>query len=64
MTADDLSTHLRKLEDAGYVSLTKTYQQRKPITYVSLTNTGRVAFEQYSASLHDLLSPPAPRSDN
>lgn len=63
MTAGNLSTHLRKLEDAGYISVTKTYQRRKPITYVSLTNEGRVAFKQYSASLHDLLSPPVPGSD-
>jgi len=34
MSAGNLSTHLRKLEDANYVQLTKTYQRRTPVTYV------------------------------
>jgi len=60
MTAGNLSTHLRKLEDAGYVTINKTYQHRKPVTYVSLSNAGRLAFEDYGTSLHDLLSSPKP----
>lgn len=57
MTAGNLSTHLRKLEDAGYVLLTKTHQRRTPVTYVELTRTGRRAFEDYTAALRALLSP-------
>ena len=37
MTAGNLSTHLRKLEDAGYVEVTKTHQGRTPVTYLALT---------------------------
>ena len=58
MTAGNLSTHLRKLEDAGYVRITKTYQRRTPVTYLALTKPGRRAFEDYTAALRLLLSPP------
>ena len=57
MTAGNLSTHLRKLEDADYVAITKTHQRRTPVTYVELTRTGRRAFEDYTANLRALLSP-------
>ena len=55
MTAGNLSTHLRKLEDAGYVEVDKTFQGRSPVTYLSLSPTGRRAFEDYTARLRTLL---------
>lgn len=55
MTAGNLSTHLRKLEDAGYVDVDKTFQGRSPVTYLSLSQTGRRAFEDYTARLRSLL---------
>lgn len=55
MTAGNLSTHLRKLEDAGYVTVDKTFQGRSPITYLTLSSTGRRAFEDYTAQLRSLL---------
>jgi DNA-binding MarR family transcriptional regulator len=55
MTAGNLSTHLRKLEDAGYVTITKTYRRRTPVTYVTLSRSGRRAFEDYMTALHALL---------
>ncbi|MBH0131088.1 transcriptional regulator [Salinibacterium sp. NK8237] len=55
MTPGNLSTHLRKLEDAGYVEVTKAHQGRSPVTYLSLTARGRGAFETYTASLKKLL---------
>jgi DNA-binding MarR family transcriptional regulator len=57
MTAGNLSTHLRKLEDAGYVEVTKTHRRRTPVTYIALTRTGRRALEDYTAALRSLLSP-------
>ena len=45
MTAGNLSTHLRKLEDAAYVLVTKTHQGKMPVTYLELTRSGRRAFE-------------------
>ncbi|THG36114.1 ArsR family transcriptional regulator [Glaciibacter flavus] len=55
MTAGNLSTHLRKLEDADYVEVEKTFSGRTPVTYLSLTRTGRRAFEDYMDSLRSLL---------
>lgn len=55
MTAGNLSTHLRKLEDAGYVEVSKTHQGRTPVTYLALTKTGRRAFEDYTDALKTLL---------
>ncbi|MCB7135655.1 transcriptional regulator [Cellulosimicrobium marinum] len=55
MTAGNLSTHLRKLEDAGYVRVVKTHEGRTPATYLALTTRGRGAFEDYTATLSTLL---------
>ena len=55
MTAGNLSTHLRKLEDAGYLEVAKTHQGRTPITYLALTTRGRRAFEDYTEALRTLL---------
>ncbi|WP_040166001.1 transcriptional regulator [Microbacterium gorillae] len=55
MTAGNLSTHLRKLEDADYVAVEKTIEGRSPVTYLSLTRRGRTAFEDYTDTLRQLL---------
>lgn len=55
MTAGNLSTHLRKLEDAGYVEVAKTHHGRTPITFLTLTTRGRRAFEDYTEALKTLL---------
>ncbi len=60
MTAGNLSTHLRKLEDAGYVEITKTHQGRMPATYVALSGRGRRAYEDYVAALRALLAAATP----
>jgi DNA-binding MarR family transcriptional regulator len=57
MTPGNLSVHLRKLEDAGYVEVTKTHRGRVPATLVKLTRRGRLAFEDYTAALRALLEP-------
>ena len=57
ITAGNLSSHLRKLEDASYIQITKTYQRRTPVTYVALTSPGRRAFEDYTIALRLLLTP-------
>jgi DNA-binding MarR family transcriptional regulator len=57
-TAGNLSTHLRKLEDAGYVTVVKGHQGRVPSTHVAVTRTGRRAFEDYTTQLRALLTPP------
>lgn len=54
-TDGNLSTHLRKLEDAGYVKVEKGYAGRKPLTLVRLTDTGRTAWVKYLAQMQGLL---------
>ncbi|MFZ3451895.1 transcriptional regulator [Arthrobacter sp. 7Tela_A1] len=56
MTAGNLSTHLRKLESAGYAEVTKTIEGRTPATYVGITPEGRAAYARYRKNLNDLLS--------
>lgn len=56
MTAGNLSTHLRKLEEAGYVDITKTIEGRSPATYVAITVKGKAAFADYRTALRDLLA--------
>lgn len=51
----NLSTHLKKLEDAGYITQDKSFQGRKPSTQISLTNAGRQAFTDYLDSISRLL---------
>jgi len=55
MTAGNLSTHLRKLEDAGYVTVEKTHERRTPVTYIALSRPGRRAFEDYMDALRSML---------
>jgi DNA-binding MarR family transcriptional regulator len=55
MTPGNLSTHLRKLEDAGYVDVVKSHQGRTPATYLALSRSGRRAFEDYLEALRALL---------
>ncbi len=55
MSAGNLSTHVRKLEEAGYVEVVKTHKGRVPATYLHLTKAGRRAFEDYTESLRSVL---------
>lgn len=59
MTAGNLSVHLRKLESAGYVEVTKTFSGRTPTTLVRLSGRGRVAFHEYTAAVRAMLPPPS-----
>jgi len=62
MTAGNLSVHLRKLEDAGYVEVIKTHCGRTPTTFVSLSRRGRAAFDDYTRAVRALLDPAEPPS--
>ena len=55
MTAGNLSTHLQKLEEAGYVVIDKTFQGRTPATYLALTPRGRLAYDEYTSALRELI---------
>ena len=47
MTDGNLTTHIRTLQEAGYVAIAKSYQNNRPLTTCSLTATGRKAFAIY-----------------
>ena len=53
-TDGNLSVHLRKLEEAGYVAIEKTFVGRKPLTRIRLTEKGRVAFIDYLDAISKL----------
>lgn len=55
LTPGNLITHLRKLDEAGYVTNVKSRGDGGARTSVQLTHTGRAAFERYSATLRKLL---------
>ena len=47
VTDGNLGAHARKLEDAGYITCRKTFEERRPRTQYRLTATGRTALERY-----------------
>jgi len=55
-TDGNLSTHLRKLEEAGYVAIAKSFLDRKSLTRVRLTGAGREAFIAYLAAMERLVA--------
>lgn len=55
-TSGNISSHMTKLETAGYVEVAKTFVGKRPRTTYKLTKTGRRAFEQYRASVEGLLN--------
>jgi DNA-binding MarR family transcriptional regulator len=55
LTDGNLSVHLRKLEEAGYVAIAKSFVGRKPLTQVTLTGAGREAFAAYLDAIAKLV---------
>ena len=51
LTKGNLSVHLSKLEEAGYVNIEKTYRGKVPLTLCRMTDPGRNAFETYRKQL-------------
>jgi DNA-binding MarR family transcriptional regulator len=47
MTDGNLTTHIRTLQEAGYLAVAKSYQNNRPLTTCSLTPVGRKAFNNY-----------------
>ena len=61
MTDGNLTTHIRALQEAGYVSVAKSYQNRRPLTTCSLTRAGRAAFAGYVNVLEQIVRQNKPR---
>ncbi len=55
LTRGNLSAHLSKLEDAGYVKIEKTYKGKLPLTICKLTSEGRKAFSSYRRQLQQIV---------
>jgi DNA-binding MarR family transcriptional regulator len=55
LTRGNLSTHLSKLEDAGYVEIEKTYRGKIPQTLCAITPIGLKAFENYRKQISQFL---------
>ncbi|MBX9616696.1 MAG: transcriptional regulator [Caulobacteraceae bacterium] len=54
-TQGNLSVHLKKLEEAGYVSIDKSFKDNKPLTRIAITPDGRAAFAAYLEALGRLI---------
>ena len=56
LTWGNLSSHLSKLEEAGYVVVEKAFRGKKPWTLIRLTEEGRTAFQSYRSRMQETLS--------
>ena len=56
LTKGNLSSHLAKLEEAGYVEIEKTFRGKIPLTLLRLTRDGRAAFGAYRKAMGGLLA--------
>lgn len=54
-TDGNLSVHLKKLEDAGYIAVKKKFVRRRPQTLCRITSKGRKAFEKYVDALEKII---------
>ncbi len=55
LTKGNLSVHLSRLEEAGYIQVEKTFRGKIPHTEYRLTSKGKSAFDQYRKSLGSIL---------
>jgi DNA-binding MarR family transcriptional regulator len=55
MTDGNLTTHIRTLQEAGYVAVSKSYEKNRPLTTCSLTAAGKKAFAGYIDLLEQIL---------
>jgi len=55
MTDGNLTTHIRTLQEAGYVSVTKSFQHKRPLTTCSLTPARQKAFTNYINLLEEII---------
>jgi len=61
MTDGNLTTHLRILQEGGFVALSKSYANKRPLTTCSLTAAGRKAFAGYIDLLEQIVRQNKPR---
>ena len=54
-TDGNLGAQLRKLEDAGYVSVDKRFEERKPVSWYALTKAGKAALKAHLRAMEDVI---------
>jgi DNA-binding transcriptional ArsR family regulator len=60
LSESNLSRHLSALEAAGYIVITKVFEGKRPRTWLSLSDAGRVAFARHIEMLRRIVEEPAP----
>lgn len=55
LTRGNLSSHMSKLEEAGYIEVVKEFVDRRPLTLLRLTRQGQAAFREYRKSMMQVL---------
>ncbi len=55
LTWGNLSSHMTKLEDAGYIEVIKEFKDKRPNTMLQLTDKGRQAFQHYRQQMRSVL---------
>ena len=55
LTYGNLSSHMSKLEEAGYIEVEKEIKNKRPHTMLPITDSGRTAFESYRQNMLELL---------
>ena len=61
MTDGNITTHIRTLQEAGYLSVTKSFQKKRPLTTCSLTAAGQTAFANYINLLERIVQQSKPK---
>lgn len=61
MTDGNITTHIRTLQEAGYIAVSKSYEKNRPLTTCSLTAAGRKAFAGYIDLLEQILAQTKPK---
>ena len=61
MTDGNLTTHIRTLQEAGYLSVTKSFHNNRPLTTCSLTAAGKKAFTSYINLLETIIQQTKPK---
>jgi len=61
MTDGNLTTHIRALQEAGYLAVAKSFQNHRPLTTCSLTPAGRKAFAEYINLLERIVQQNRPK---
>lgn len=62
MTDGNLTTHIRTLQQAGYVAVTKSVQNRRPLTTCAMTREGQKAFQSYIDLLEEIVKQAKPQN--